>query len=116
MHVRFRAGGSGYALPVTEVLEVAEIGLLAPVPGAPEPVLGVRNLHGQVLAVVDLALALGLARDRPASRLLIVESEGRRAGLAIDEVLDVGELPGEKPEPLLDLHAVFRAAEAKAAA
>jgi purine-binding chemotaxis protein CheW len=116
VHVRFRVGGGGYALPVAKVLEVAEVGLLAPVPGAPEPVQGVRNLHGQVLAVVDLAAALGLKDDRRALRLLIVESEGRRAALAVDEVVDVGELPHEEGEELLDLEEVFQAVEARAAA
>ena len=116
VHVRFRVAGGGYALPVANVLEVAEVGLLAPVPGAPSPVRGVRNLHGQVLAVVDLAVALGVERNHQASRLLIVESEGRRAGLVIDEVVDVAELPSEKPEELLDLDEVFQAVEARAAA
>jgi purine-binding chemotaxis protein CheW len=104
--VRFRIGAERYALPVENVLEVAEIGQLAPVPGAPEPVLGVRNLHGQVLAVVDLAAALGREHERAPSRLLIVEAEGVRAGLAIDAVDDVGELHDPDAEPL-DLDAVL---------
>jgi purine-binding chemotaxis protein CheW len=98
VHVRFRVGAEAYAVPVEQVLEVAEIGELAPVPGAPETVLGVRNLRGQVLPVVDLATLFGLEHELPAGRLVIVEAQGKRAGLAIDEVTDVGDLTGPVQE------------------
>lgn len=94
VHVRFRVGPESFALPVGQVLEVADIGELARVPGAPPSVLGVRNLRGQVLPVIDLATVLGTARTEPAAKLVIAEEAGRRAGLAIDEVTDVSELTG----------------------
>ena len=97
-HVRFRVGSENYALPVAQVLEVADLGQLAPVPGSPPAVLGVRNLRGQVLPVIDLATVLGTGRDGPAEKLVITEEAGRRAGLAIDEVTDVGELGGPVQE------------------
>ena len=54
--------------------------------------LGVRNLRGQVLPVFDLALVFGIGRTDEPRRLLVAEAEGRRAGFAIDEVSDVGDL------------------------
>jgi purine-binding chemotaxis protein CheW len=104
VHVRFRVGAESFALPVEQVLEVAELGELSPVPGAPPSVLGVRNLRGQVLPVIDLATVLGTAPANSASKLVIAEQSGRRAGLAIDQVTDVGELTGplqETDSPLL---------------
>ena len=98
VHVRFRVGSESYAVPVEDVLEVAELGDLAPVPGAPAAVLGVRNLRGQVLPVVDLATVFGVERHVGPTRLVITESRGRRAGLAINEVTDVGELLGAMHE------------------
>src|SRR5687767_11818247 len=53
--VRVRVGTEDYALPVENVLEVAELGALTPVPGSARTVLGVRNLRGQVIPVIDLA-------------------------------------------------------------
>jgi purine-binding chemotaxis protein CheW len=94
VHVRFRLGDESFALPVAQVLEVADLGALAPVPGAPPSVLGVRNLRGQVLPVIDLATVLGTARAQEAEKLVITEEAGRRAGFAIDEVTDVAELQG----------------------
>jgi purine-binding chemotaxis protein CheW len=99
IHVRFRVGDENFALPVTQVLEVADLGTVAPVPGAPPSVLGVRNLRGQVLPVIDLSTVLGTSRrDGRADKLVIAEGEGRRAGLAIDQVTDVGELAGPVQE------------------
>ena len=54
--------------------------------------LGVRNLRGRVLPVFDLARLFGVSGDGPPSTLVVAEHNGRQAGLAIDEVTDVGEL------------------------
>ena len=91
-HVRLRVGREHYAVPIENVLEVAKLGELSAVPGAGPAVLGVRNLHGQVLPVFDLAQVLAIARDATTARLVVAEHEGRLAGLAVDEVTDVAEL------------------------
>lgn len=100
VHVRLRIGQEAYAFAVEHVLEVTELGDIAAVPGASAQVLGVRNLRGEVLPVFDLASVFGIAHEGRAARLLIVEHDGRRAGFAIDEVVDVGELaaPAEESE------------------
>ena len=56
-------------------------------------VLGVHNLRGQVLPVFDLARVFGIEREGAPERMIVAEHDGRRAGLAIDEVTDVGPLP-----------------------
>ena len=98
-YVRMALGEEMYALPVDTVLEVADLGEVAPVPGAPGAVLGVCNLRGNVLPVVDARLLLGAAESGAvAGRLVVTEEGGRRVGLAVDAVTDVGPLPGA-PEP-----------------
>jgi purine-binding chemotaxis protein CheW len=92
VHVRIRVASEHYALPVEQVLEVSELGEIASVPGSPPEILGVRNLRGQVIPVIALATMLGLSGDDP-SRLVVAESGELRAGLVVDEVLDVEELP-----------------------
>jgi len=93
LYVRVRVAGEEYALPVDVVLEVAELGAATPVPGAPPAVLGVRNLRGSVLPVVDLAAALGLRDDGSAARVVVVEHGGRHAALSVAEVVGVDTLP-----------------------
>jgi chemotaxis signal transduction protein len=93
VHVRVRLGAEAYAIAVENVIEVAELGALSPVPGADGSVLGVRNLRGEVLPVFDLASVLGIKGDSLPRCLLVTEYGSLRAGFAIDEVTDVGELP-----------------------
>jgi len=97
-YVRFRVADEAYAVSVLNVLEVAGLGEVTPVPGAPREILGVRNLRGKILPVIDLAALLGARRTEPPTRLLVAESDGRQAGLAIDEVTEVGEF-GEFADP-----------------
>lgn len=98
VHVRLRVAREVYAMPVTDVLEVVELGEIAPVPGAQGAVLGVRNLRGEVLPVFDLATIFGLERKDSPTRVLVAEHAGKRAGFAIDAVTDVGDLPGPSEE------------------
>jgi purine-binding chemotaxis protein CheW len=93
-----------YALPVDAVIEIAEAEPVAPVPGAGGHLLGVRNLRGEVLPVFSLARVLGRAGDGPQERHVVIDYDGRRAGLVVDRVDDVGPLAGELEElesPLL---------------
>jgi chemotaxis signal transduction protein len=92
VHVRLRVGSEAYAFAVEHVLEVTDLGAIAPVPGAGADVVGVRNLRGEVLPVFDLASLFGIERGRGAKRMVVVEHDGRRAGFVIDDVVDVGEL------------------------
>lgn len=91
--VRVRVGTERYALPAEHVPEVATMGELTRVPGAPARLLGVRNLRGEVLPVVDLARALGVHDAGEPTRVVVAESGDLRAGLAVEAVEDVGELP-----------------------
>jgi purine-binding chemotaxis protein CheW len=91
--VRICVAREHYAMPVEHVLEVAEPGDLAPVPGSPSHIVGVRNLRGQIVPVISLAMLFGLADEREPGRIVVAELGGRRGGLAVESVLDVGELP-----------------------
>ena len=92
VYVRVSVGVEAYALPVEHVLEVAELGDVTPMPGAPAEVLGLRKLRGQIVPVVDLGFVFGGGRSSNPRKLVVAESSGRRAGFAIDEVADVGVL------------------------
>lgn len=101
VHVRMRVGGEHYAIPIESVRQVDELGVVSPVPGAGVALVGVRNLHGQVLPVFEIARVLGIAADDPGrgpQRVVVAEHDGRLAGLGVDEVTDVGTLAGDREE------------------
>jgi chemotaxis signal transduction protein len=94
-YARFRLGVESYALPVTHLREVASLRELTVVPGAQPSLIGVWNLRGQILPVVDLGYLLSLEPSGLAKHVLVVELDGQRIGLAVDEVSGVGELKGD---------------------
>ena len=97
-YVRLRVAAEAYAIQVTQVREVSGLGEVTPVPGAPPGVLGVRNLRGQLVPVIDLAAVLGISRVGAPGYLLVVQVNGDQAGLAIDAVSGVSELPEQEEE------------------
>jgi purine-binding chemotaxis protein CheW len=102
-HLRVRVGAEQYALAADDVLEVAVLGEVIPVPGAPPGVLGVRNLRGLVLPVIDLGQVLGAPGNGDLAGLVVGERDGRRAGLAVTALGDVAALP-EISEPAASLY------------
>jgi chemotaxis signal transduction protein len=72
-----------------EALQVREVALaqsVTPVPMAPAPIVGVTQLRGQILPVLDLEPARA---PRPSDPLLVLESGAARAALRVDRVLGV---------------------------
>ena len=98
-YVRVRVGDEQYALAVAHVLEIVVYTGATPVPGAPPAVLGLQNLRGEVVAVLDLGSAIGRAPQPAPERVVIAQDAGRRCGLAVDEVLAVGRLPALRSDP-----------------
>lgn len=96
--MRLRLAAEEYAVPVAYVREVIALDEIIPVPGTPADVLGVRNLRGQILPVIDLTVLLRIDRTESPRLLLIAEAGGHRAGLALDEVSGIAELPEPSAE------------------
>jgi two-component system chemotaxis response regulator CheV len=104
--VTARVRSALYGFRIEHVVETAELGDVVGVPGAPPEILGVRNLRGEVLPIAELAVALGAPDSGSPQRLLVVEDSGRRAGLAVDEVLEVGAL-SDAGVQLVDVEALL---------
>lgn len=92
--VTFRLKDETYGINVMQVQEVLRVTEIAPVPGAPQYVLGIINLRGNVVTVIDTRTRFGLPtteRD-DASRIVIIESEEQVVGILVDSVAEVVEL------------------------
>ena len=92
--VSFRLGDEKYGINVTMVVEVLKNTEIAPVPGAPYYVLGIINLRGNVVTVIDTRSRFALP-DRDAdehTRIVIIEREGQLVGMMVDSVAEVSNL------------------------
>ncbi|MES9942834.1 MAG: chemotaxis protein CheW [Candidatus Thiodiazotropha sp. 6PLUC2] len=83
-----------YGINVMQVQEVLRVTEIAPVPGAPSYVLGIVNLRGNVVTVIDTRKRFGLpsVEVNDASRVIVIESEKQVVGILVDAVAEVVEL------------------------
>ncbi|HEX3049902.1 MAG TPA: chemotaxis protein CheW [Aggregatilineaceae bacterium] len=93
--VVFELSGVRYALDIRFVREVGRRTGLTHVPGLPQWVLGVMNLHGEIISVVDLAKFLSLDPS-PASMLIIAQTGAQRIGLMVHAVEQIQRVPVEQ--------------------
>ena len=92
--VTFRLKDETYGINVMQVQEVLRVTEIAPVPGAPNYVLGIVNLRGNVVTVIDTRTRFGLPTTEvdDASRIVIIESDEQVVGIMVDSVAEVVEL------------------------
>ena len=99
--VVFRVDGTRYAVSLSAVERAYAMATVSPLPGAPPAVLGMINLHGRPVAVVDPRRRLGLpSREYGlAAHLLIARTPRRTLAIPTDEVLGVVELDAAAVTP-----------------
>lgn len=92
--VTFRLDDEIYGINVMQVQEVLRVTEIAPVPGAPNYVLGIINLRGNVVTVIDTRMRLGLASKEvdDSTRIVIIEADKQVVGILVDSVAEVVDL------------------------
>lgn len=95
--VSFMLDGECFGVDVLQVREVLNRPEMTSVPGANRFCVGVINLRGRILTVMDLRQLLGLQDFNAdnSEHLLVVEHRGRMIGLIVDSVGDVVNLNPE---------------------
>ncbi|AVO30269.1 chemotaxis protein CheW [Stenotrophomonas maltophilia] len=99
--LRLRCGTQAYALELLKVQEVVLPVPLLPLRGTAPAMLGIMNLRGQVVPVMDLGLHLGAAaaEDDSQTRIVVLEEDGETIGLRVSAVEDVANLTDSQIEP-----------------
>jgi purine-binding chemotaxis protein CheW len=101
--ISFEVAGQLFGLDTTAIREIRAWSPVTRVPGVPYYVAGMANLRGQTLPVIDLAAWLGWASSEPDERhaIIVVQIGGTAAGLIVESVSDLVELPdGTLQSPL----------------
>lgn len=83
--------GEQYGIDLDEVVEVLPPSTLTPIPGAPEPLAGVLNVHGELRPVLDLERRLGgpvVPGSDPVS-VVLLQRRGQVMGLQVDAATNI---------------------------
>lgn len=92
--ISFAIGGQEYCIDVRSVREIRGWTPATPIPQTPDYILGVINLRGAVMPVLDLRCRLGLGRTEPSTRhvIVVIQQGARMAGILVDGVQETFQL------------------------
>lgn len=108
--VVFRVGSSEYALPAETVRQMESFQGATAVPGAPPFIVGVVQVRGRIVPVIDLRLRFGapVGEATLENRIVVGELGERAVALLVDSAREVLAIPRtalKPPPPLLDSQA-----------
>ncbi len=89
--VVFNLAGETYGIDVVQVQGVRRHMDIAPVPGAPDYILGIINLGGNMVTVIDTRQRFGLpvGEITHSTRIVIVEADHHVVGMLVDSVAEI---------------------------
>jgi purine-binding chemotaxis protein CheW len=91
-YVSFTVGHEYFGIPIDEVRQIIRLPKVTRVPKMPTFVLGISNLRGSVLPVIDLSLRLGYANpcvNSEDTRVIVTERRGLEIGFVVESVSEV---------------------------
>jgi purine-binding chemotaxis protein CheW len=109
----FTVAGRTRCCDIADVREIVPITPTTRLPGAPPHVRGLINLRGTLVTVMDAALCLyAVPAVEAEASILLVERNGRVAGVMVDNVFDMQSLFEDEVEggALIDLRAMVETA------
>jgi len=105
----FMLGEAAFGIDAHEVHEVVKVGDITPVHDAPAYVVGIRNLRGRIVTVIDLCvrLELGSVTAGPENRIFIIDWQNESIGFLVDSVTEtISVNPEDMSAPPANLHGV----------
>lgn len=103
--IAFRLHDQEFCVRTTTIREIRGWGPATPVPHTPADVIGVMNLRGTVIPIIDLANRLGMPSTEPNERSAIVVAEvhGMAMGLVVDRVSDILTIAANLLQPVPEI-------------
>jgi purine-binding chemotaxis protein CheW len=85
------AGGQNFCIEITQIREIRRWSPVTMLPHSPPYVLGVINLRGAVIPIIDLATKLGFKKMDPTERhvIIIVAIDDAIVGLLVESVSEI---------------------------
>jgi len=94
-YLEFALGHEGFAIPLLQVRELISVPETTPIPYSPAHFLGIMNLRGQVISVVDLRKKMKLKEgdEHAENAVIIMEIGGVNMGVVVDSINKVLAFP-----------------------
>lgn len=101
-YLLFELNDLQYGIDTAHVREIFQLPELTPVADTPGDIIGILNLRGKILPVMHLAKRLGqdYLSCRLTDSIIVVEWQGLRVGMVVNQVHDVQSLPMANIEPV----------------
>lgn len=101
--LEFRLASERYALETRHVHEVQPLRELTPLPCTPDFVLGIVNVRGRILGVLDLKKFFQLPDQglTDLHRIILLRGNGLEMGLLADVIVGVRRIPVDRLQPSL---------------
>lgn len=107
--IAFRLHDQEFCVKTTTIREIRGWAPSTPIPHSPPEVIGVMNLRGTVIPIIDLAHKLGMkstvANER--SAIVVAEVHNMVIGLVVDRVSDILTVQGSQVQPVPEVTASF---------
>jgi len=104
----FNLAGEEYGVDILSVREIRGWSRVTRIPQTPDHLLGVLNLRGAIVPIMDLRLRFGLERESygDSTVVIIVAVAERLFGIVVDAVSDVVDIDPAAIKPVPDMGAV----------
>ena len=90
-------GGEVYAVDLRNVREVFEVDVITPVPGMPSALVGVTNVRGAVVPVMDLRRLLDVPSGGPTPHYAVIIRHGHhQVGVLVEKVPEIRTVQTEQ--------------------
>lgn len=107
--IAFRLHDQEFCVKTTTIREIRGWAPSTPIPHAPADVIGVMNLRGSVIPIIDLAYKLGMkstvANER--SAIVVTEVHNMVIGMLVDRVSDILTISSTQIQPVPEVSASF---------
>lgn len=101
--IGIRLGKELYGIPVEKIKTIVKPLQITSIPGISPHIMGLMNLHGEIICVVDVKVLLNMGKTIPAdnSRVVVIKTIEGPVGIFCDEVVDIYDIVKKNIETAL---------------
>lgn len=101
--IGIRLGNETYGIPVGKIKEITKPLQITAIPGTAPHIMGLMNLHGEILCIADVKILLNMGKAIPEenSRVVVIKTAEGPVGIFCDEVIDIYDIKEKNIEATL---------------